>query len=64
LWDFLGERYGFAPWEIARMHPTEINRYLSGAESREEKKKRAQERGSTPSADQQRREQQALEKYK
>jgi len=65
LYDVLGERYGFTPWDIAKMHPEEIKLYLDGMERREEKKQRNANanRQTTPSADQQRREQEALEKY-
>lgn len=64
LYDFMAERYGFGPWDIARLHPTEIELYQRGAESREEDKQRAAKRGSAPSKDQKRREREALEKYK
>lgn len=48
---------------MARLHPNEIQRLLKGAEIREERKNRAAERGSAPSADQRRREQEALENF-
>jgi len=48
---------------MAQLHPTEIQMYIKGAESREKKQQRAAERGGQPSADQRRREQEALQKY-
>jgi len=45
------------------MHPEELRRYSRGAELREEKKQRNMNRDTTVSADQQRREQEALQKY-
>lgn len=50
--------------ELAQYTPQEIKRLQKGAEIHNEKKERTAERGSTPSADQRRREQEALEKYK
>lgn len=49
--------------ELAQYSPQEIKRLQDGAELVQEKKERAQKRGNTPSADQRRREQEALEKY-
>jgi len=48
---------------VARLHPSELEQYLKGAEIRSEKKERAAQRGSTPSADQRKREDEALQKY-
>jgi len=50
--------------ELAQYTPQEIKRLQKGAEIHNEKKERAQKRGSTPSPDQRRRESEALEKYK
>jgi hypothetical protein len=59
----MGERYGFTPWDIAKMHPQEIRRYLKGAKSREEQKKRNAKRDTNVSRNQRQRESEALEKY-
>jgi len=61
--DFLAERYGWGPDKVAQYTRQEINRLVKGAELRKEMEQRTAERGSTPSADQQRREQEALEKF-
>lgn len=63
LRDFLAERYGWTPWDVARLHPSEVRQYLRGAEIRNEKQQRAAQRGSQPSNSQRRREQDALQKY-
>jgi hypothetical protein len=59
----MGERYGFAPWDISQMHPQEIRLYLKGAKSREEQKKRNAKRDTNVSQSQRQREAEALEKY-
>jgi hypothetical protein len=60
----MGERYGFGPWDIAKMHPREIKLYATGAEERETKKQRqASTNRQTPvTNDQRRREREAMEK--
>lgn len=49
--------------ELAQYHPNEIERLQKGAEVYHENQQRAAERGDAPSADQRRREQEALQKY-
>lgn len=51
------------PWDVARLHPNELQRLVKGAEIRNEKQERAMERGGGPSQEQRRREQEAFEKY-
>lgn len=59
----MAERYGALPPDTAQLSPQEIQRLLKGAELRQEKQERASKRGSSPSRDQRRRENAALEKY-
>ena len=59
----MAERYGALPPDIAQLSNDEIERLMHGAELREEEKQRAAKRGGTPSPDQQRREEEALESF-
>lgn len=59
----MAERYGALPPDTAQLTTSEIRRLKRGAELNEEAKERAAERGSAPSADQRRREEQKLQEY-
>jgi len=59
----MAKRYGALPDDIATLAPSEIQMLLKGAQVRNEKKQRAQKRGSTPSPNQRQREREALQKY-
>jgi len=65
MYDFFAERYGFGPWDMARMTISEAKMYVNGAEAREEKKQRNMQSGQSSgvSNSQRKREQEALEKY-
>lgn len=63
LWDFLADRYGFAPWEISRLHPDELERYLVGARERQQEQQRNATRETNVSQSQRQRERETLQKY-
>jgi len=54
---------GLTPKEISQLTQREIDQLKRGQELFNEEKERAQDRGSTPSADQKRREEEALRQY-
>lgn len=54
---------GLTPQEVSTLTIHEVRQLQRGQELQNEKQERASQRGSVPSADQRRREQEALEKY-
>jgi len=37
MYDFFAERYGFGPWDMARMTISEAKMYVNGAEARKKR---------------------------
>jgi len=51
------------PWEISRLHPDELERYLVGARERQQEQERNADRETPVSESQRQRERDALQNY-